>query len=462
MPIKGLTGTYEDHRFGSGMPKIGTLFKGSKKRPHPSKPGKFLNGLDLQYFRYEPEPEFAETAQLFSRLYGETPEVFERVYLAGSTTDEVFPAFMEEWNGTTLVRRCDRDDQLRWYDAQQARHLDTPKACEMLCGRKCGCKQIGRLKLVFPRLMEETGVFGYIAFSTHSVYDIVRIDSQLRDVEYLRGHLAGVPFIFGRAPDTFSAPNPQKQGERIKVTKSLCYIRPVAEFTRYELLGGLDRPALAAPGIGVAELPARTMSREEVESAKARLGAGDTRRIGEGGEIFDHEDDDDETPEWTADELWETLQGSFTGGIPHFENALNKYLNEGLISEQMSRNEVEAAIRLHRSAHGKYPEAVFATENRQVNFIERWVGTLPDDTSIVAALNVVSQTPLEHGLLDWRGDLYTAVAAVWARVGQYIYANIPFAEQTSEVVREIARLICKAEQQKLQAAFNSITAEPGS
>jgi hypothetical protein len=244
MPIQGLT---DKQAFGAGLPRLGTLYKGDAKPEGQNKPGP-----DLSYFRFEPESEFAHLAGLFAELYGAQPDCFDNVFLAGSTADEVFPTWMEEWTATKLVHRCDGHTQIAHWDGQQTQRTEI--TCAQKNDKGCKCGEIGRLKLLFPDLMEATGILGYIACATHSIYDIMRLHRYLSDLEVLRGGLGGIPFTFGRAPKEVSVPNPKKGG-RMNITKSLLYLHANPEFVRGVLL-----PEMAQrPMPTVAALPARVI-----------------------------------------------------------------------------------------------------------------------------------------------------------------------------------------------------------
>lgn len=281
MPIKNLTDT---HRHGTGLPRIGTLYKGDEKPENGNRPGK-----DLKHFRFEPEPQFEYLADLWEELYSNAPTQFSPVFLFGETADEAFETWLEEWSATGLQHRCDGETQHRWYDKRIGEYSVARVACDPSA---CQCKRTGRLRLIFPDFVEAAGVLGYIAMTTHSIHDILTLHRYLSDIARLYGKLDGVPFVFGRAEREVSAPKPNEPGKRIKTTKSLLFMHVLPDFTREKLV---NRLADEAP-----QLPAGT----ELPALRQPDGV---RRI-EGGEGMQPA----ERPEWWNEGLnW--AKGMFEG-----------------------------------------------------------------------------------------------------------------------------------------------------
>lgn len=266
MPIQGLT---TNTQFGSGLPRIAKLYKGDEKPESGNRPG-----ADLNYFRVEFEPQYEYIRPVWLRLYGEQPVEFAPVFLAATTVDEAFSNWKEEWNAAqTLLHRCDGETQVIHFDSTTQDYIKTPTAC---AAPSCGCKAIGRLSLILPELVQETGLLGTVSVSTHSLNDILTVYRYLADIQRLRGgDLNGIPFIFGRAAREISAPKQvktkggyQRQG-RIKVNKSLFYIYTAPNYTQERLL-----PMLAT--VMPAALPQISAS-----EGRALLGGGSKRRLGE-------------------------------------------------------------------------------------------------------------------------------------------------------------------------------------
>lgn len=267
MPIKNLTD--KPTGFGAGFPRIGKLYKGAEKEPN--RPGK-----DLDHFRIEFEPEFESLRPAWEELYGTSPSEFQPVILARDTVDEAFESWLEEWNQAgALLRRCDGERVVRWYNDQTGVYIDDSKGIPCQCDpNNRACKQVGRLNLYFPEFIEKTGVLGYFAIQTHSFYDIVTIYKALTELERMRGSIAGLPLVFGRSRRTVSVPNPKQTGKRMRVQKSLVYIRPTAQFTTEILL-----PEMATPRERQLTLPEPTLN-VSTEVMRETFGASGPRRVG--------------------------------------------------------------------------------------------------------------------------------------------------------------------------------------
>jgi hypothetical protein len=271
MPIKGLTDTVTVSR---GLPRIGKIYKGGEK-------GEKRPGPDLNHFRVDFEPEFEHIAGLWAEMYGDEPTEFAPVYVLGSTADEAFPAFKEDWNGAgTCLHRCDGEVQYSWYNPQTHMMMSSRIACASPVDPKtgqqltkgCECKNTGRLKLILSEFTQAAGVMGYFEVVTHSTHDILNITGALLLLERRGVDLLGIPFVFGRAARELNVPKTVKGGAvegRMKTTKSLLYLRPDEEFVRLAMLARPSEPAA---------LPAPQVER-------ARLGAGkpEDRRIGGNG-----------------------------------------------------------------------------------------------------------------------------------------------------------------------------------
>lgn len=194
-----------------GLPRLGKLVKGDKATRNADgrivKPGK-----DLDYLRFKPAPGYEHLARLFTELYGEKPMTFESVLLLGNSADDVFSSCMEEWGAGSIKRRCDQEVQLIRYDADTAAiNSFSPSdpaapACELLCGRRCECKMIGRFSIFLPLLAQESNIFGYVTVETHSKHDILEIDAALHSAERIMGGLFGIEFSIARVEREISVP----------------------------------------------------------------------------------------------------------------------------------------------------------------------------------------------------------------------------------------------------------------
>lgn len=248
------------------FPCIGKLRKGGAKRKNAQ--GREIMGEDLKYFRFTTDD--AHAAETFAAYYGAQPQSVE-VFLPYATTAENFGAWLEEYTAGGMARRCDGETQHFHRDAD-GKGNTTPIKCERLCGRKCGCKEIGRLAVIVKQLAR----LAYVTVETHSLYDIMQLTENLQAAEALRGDLRGIPFILSRRDREISTPG--EGGKRTRRTKSLLFIEPNPEWVARQLesmrlaaLPIVDVPALQAP-------PMRQIA------GPVTVGADD----------FDDEDDDDE------------------------------------------------------------------------------------------------------------------------------------------------------------------------
>lgn len=334
MPIRQIEQGYE---FGAGLPCIGRLRKGGKKQTNRP-------GADLNYFRFTPEPGYERYASIFPALYGAEPTFFSPVRFGGSVVEDVFDFWMKEHTATKLTRKCDGETQVRWFDARSGETSNEPVAC---AAPDCACKQVGRLKLFLPDLINEIGVFGYVLLSTTSLWDIRNILSCLRDLERIVGDLSSVDFLIGRAPRFITVPVPEpkdkssyrrnhegrdwKPGDRMNTTKNLIYIRPNESYTKRVLLGAVttDSPQLPA---GEAERP-QLMQKPR---PPRRIGA----KANEPPPVEDDDEDErDESPAW-LDEGLKWVRDSFEGmNSQHVNQAL-----EAVEGWQASKETFMAAI----------------------------------------------------------------------------------------------------------------------
>lgn len=286
MPIIGLSG---QNVSGTGLPVIAKLRKGIKETITTKTGREREVPKDLDYFHVDFEPQFAYLEGLWREMYGDKPTEFAPLFLTAATVDEAFSSWKEEWNAArTLLHRCDGEFQSQhWSEAYQM-YIRAKTPCVspvnpltgMVDAPQCACKPTGRLSAILPEFAQESGVFGCVSITTHSLNDIMTMDRYLRVVEGIYGGLIGVPFIFGRAAHEVSAPRQVKQGDeyvrdgRMKTEKSLFYIHVEPTFMREQLLPMMNkRQALPAPAAPASEIP--------TNDAKQMLGSGGgQRRLG--------------------------------------------------------------------------------------------------------------------------------------------------------------------------------------
>lgn len=247
--------------------EIGRLRKGA---PKPERgPGK-----DLDYFRFESTPEIMG---IFESAYKDRPRAI-RCYLPFDEIDMTFMAFQELWGKGGLVHRC--DGEFLWEYDHFGVLRQTNKACpskDLPDGDKLKCKQVGRLFIWIPELLE-AGHVGYVTVLTTSIIDIQALYDELKAVYDMAGRLTGIEMILYRNKQLTHT----GEGENRKsVWRWMLHIKPSAAFVKARLLAmhnhvmslaGGAAPMLTAP---MQQLPAPS----------------DGRIIDhETGEIFDQDD----------------------------------------------------------------------------------------------------------------------------------------------------------------------------
>jgi hypothetical protein len=237
MPIKSLQSNRP-----AQFPCIGKLRKGGLKKKNAN--GREIYGDDLKHFRFTSDDGAAVEA--FASYYGAEPRSIN-VFMPYATTNDNFGAWLEEYTAGGMLRRCDGETQYFHRDAD-GKGNNTPVKCERLCGRACGCKQVGRLAVIVPELAR----LAYVLVETHSLYDIMQLTENLQAAEALRGDLRGIPFILSRREREISTPG--DNGKRARRAKSLLFIEPDPEWVQRQLesmrlaaLPIIDVPVLSAP-----------------------------------------------------------------------------------------------------------------------------------------------------------------------------------------------------------------------
>lgn len=200
MPIIGLTDK------AARLPRLGIIHKGGKKVGN--KPGS-----DLDYFRLESPDK--EVMALWGKVYGAEPRQLSCL-IPSTTTEDAFPCWLEEWNASGLLRRCDGQQQAIWL-AKSNRYNNAPIPCLQSNDTPCNCKQVGRLQVVLP----EINRMGYFEVQTHSKWDIMTLSSNLLAVELSLGRLSGIPFLLKREIRSVSTTIGDK---KTRVNKSLLSI----------------------------------------------------------------------------------------------------------------------------------------------------------------------------------------------------------------------------------------------
>lgn len=237
MPIKKLqSGTNS-----RGLPMLGKLRKGGPKTGN--KPGE-----DLDYHRFtanERHPEHVHIQEVFDGIFGEEPqEVPFMTPLPG--LDDNWEAWQEEWVKGGLQHRCDGETCTTWLKPD-GYYSSEPKPCPYagMEPDKVLCKPVGRLKMVVMPLIE-AGLVGVVIAETHSLNDIIHVESALRTGQSLapNHNLAGMPWVLYRIEEEISTPY---QGKRVRRKKWLWKLVPDPEWAQRRFMLAMNQQMAALP-----------------------------------------------------------------------------------------------------------------------------------------------------------------------------------------------------------------------
>jgi hypothetical protein len=259
MPIVGLTdqNSYDPTR---SMSMIGKIKKGAPKE----------NGLkDLDYFRFDLQPNFAHYADVLAQLYTSEPKQFDDVIFVEHNPNKAFDSWYEKWGGGQQLKiRCD-GQQIVKRMTDNFQHSYHPTPCINQPDKPCGCKQVGRLCFVLSKFSFETGVYGYFMLETHSIYDIGSIFQALTGVSEQFESIRNVQWVLERVPKEVNTPKQDRQGNitgRIKTTKSLLNIRPSEASIKQFIIPALQSQHILPEQVEVTEnLLASGNQNEDIE-----------------------------------------------------------------------------------------------------------------------------------------------------------------------------------------------------
>ncbi len=251
MSIKGLTDRKE-----ARFPRIGFLRKGGPKREGKNRKGEAIEimGIDLDHFRFDSDD--ADACTDFAEAYGSEPKQIN-VFFPWPTVAENFQAWKEAYTAGALQHRCDGETCVLWLDKDGEYRTD-PKPCPG------NCKEIGYLSVIIPEL----GRFAFVTVLTHSINDIMELQSNLEAYELLGGQLRGVPFVLRRIERKISTPG--QNGKRVRRAKWLMHLETKPEWTRLKL-AGMEMDAI--PTSVRAALPAPVEAQYVIENYQAEQAA---------------------------------------------------------------------------------------------------------------------------------------------------------------------------------------------
>lgn len=206
---------------------IGKIRKGSEKQTGAN--GKPVMGKDLETFRVTSTiPEVLNEWEEVHKDHGGLYPKQIGIVLAFPRLEDNFSAWYEDWKKTSLVRRCDGEQQRVWLaeDNTYSRERKPCLGCPNAKG-KLGCKQTAKLKFLKTSIKQ---TFGFFEMETHSKWDIINIYETLAAVEASLGTLQGVPFVLYREKREVSTPAFGKSTTRGKVEKSFVRLRLRSDF----------------------------------------------------------------------------------------------------------------------------------------------------------------------------------------------------------------------------------------
>lgn len=228
--IVGLTDRQE-----ASFPRIGVMHKGepAPKRAdgRTERPGK-----DTNYFRLD--SKFPDVMEAFRQAYGDKPQQLN-VVLPHSTPEENFQTCKEHWVAGGLVHRCDGQttSRLRMPDGSISKE---PRPCP---GQ---CKQVGRMMIIIPEILESTLRLAYITIQTTANNDLPRLMEELYAIYNIRGTLQGVPMVLRRVEEQISVPRSQSDPTRVRRSKWMLHIEAAPKFAK-ALLQSMQQEAIEAP-----------------------------------------------------------------------------------------------------------------------------------------------------------------------------------------------------------------------
>lgn len=231
MPIKGLTDRDPRHIV------LGKIRKGDEKQTvtRKDKNGKEyttqIQGNDLvDVFRVTSND--AEVLKEWETAYAKSGGLLPRgigVIFPFPTLEGNFTAWYEEWKATSLIRRCDGEEQHLWLTDKQtyAKNKIPCLGCPNNLS-KSGCKQTGTLRFLVPAIKSRLGVF---ELETHSKWDIINIVETLLATKTMFGSLQGIPMVLYRETKSVSTPAFKEGQSRGRVDKSFVKLRLRSDFS---------------------------------------------------------------------------------------------------------------------------------------------------------------------------------------------------------------------------------------
>lgn len=272
MPVYGLS---DRHSAGSGLPRLGRLFKGAKRSEEDLKRNR--SGREQETWRIEFDALYLDLQPIWDEFYGDQQlKTIPGVYLMGNTVDDAFESYMESWGSNKLLKhKCDTKMQVKWFNPEIGKVDNTPKPCEQ---PNCDCQLVGRLNILIPDFQRYAGVLGFFCVNTGSFRDVSRIFKYLSDIQSFYGSVGGIPFFLTRVAEPVEIPevkDGKATGKRFKSTKHFISLIVDPEFVKTTDMKNQQRalPANVDPSTGEKMLPDRApewSESNEGESASPR------------------------------------------------------------------------------------------------------------------------------------------------------------------------------------------------
>jgi hypothetical protein len=244
MPIVGLN---DLATIVARYPCIGTLHKGSEKKPKIDKNTKLaeldkygkqvmIQGEDLDHFRFTSDDP--KVLKAFEDAY---PTIESRrsinCIILGNDAKTAFHSWFESWNASRqLIRRCDGEfivreyvdgDYVDYFGEQRPRCKGCPKRKKADKPLGSDCSGVLRLRILIKELVE-AGFVGYVKTGTSSIHDMSNLPAHLFKIEEDFGSIARVPVRLERYFAKVSSRRPN--GGRALDDKWLLRISPDPEW----------------------------------------------------------------------------------------------------------------------------------------------------------------------------------------------------------------------------------------
>lgn len=249
-------------RLAPRLQRIGSLFKGTKKR---IKDGKEIQGQDLDHFRFEPEESLLALRSMSGRFNNLGDELRDRwnslkdefgdyksipVLLPFATLDANFPHSNERWatvgGKQQCIQRCDGELMSKW--TEDGKVVLGSRPCQMGEGdRECPakCKASGYLSVIIPALEYP----GLVTLNTHSGNDIKNILQELLYWEQAGFDLSKIPFRLIRRAAQCDWHKPD--GSVFSQKKALVFLQVDPEFGSRAITAQQQRYAAEVLGLSV-------------------------------------------------------------------------------------------------------------------------------------------------------------------------------------------------------------------